>query len=92
VIASSTGGNWTGIIKYVATYHLEFSEYDTSDLTVHPVDDNQRIKPKKLKATDMDIDKECASDGEDDPSWVEPTPQQRAKLKARMDRSHIARK
>jgi len=29
VIASQTGANWTGIMKYVITYHVEFSDMKT---------------------------------------------------------------
>lgn len=32
VIATVTGGNWTGVIRYVYTYHIEFTEY-TNQLT-----------------------------------------------------------
>jgi len=78
VIASSTGGNWTGIIKYVATYHLEFSEYDTSNLTKKQgIVDSQRVGSKTTYREEESMEEDVP----DSRSWVEPPPHHRAKMK-----------
>jgi len=75
VIASQSGANWTGIMKYVVTYHVEFSEYDDTAPTYKVKDAN--LRQKELQQTEM-CEKE---DFSDEPSWVEPTPSSRAKMR-----------
>lgn len=75
VIASQTGANWTGIIKYVITYHVEFCEYDDQAPTMMKL--GVAAKPSK-RNEDMDDGQE---DDSEEPSWVEPTPGDRAKLR-----------
>jgi len=92
VIASSTGGNWTGIIKYVAIYHLEFSEYDSSDIAVRKPNSEMIVNPKhKGKVLRVPPTGELGEEDldESEESWAEQPPLTRAKVKKVTDESRI---
>lgn len=83
VIASSTGGNWTGIIKYVVTYDLEFTEYED---VAPSMKGSLKTKQKLVKA-----ENERDEDEDSQASWVEPDPSSRAKMKKCLDESRARR-
>lgn len=79
VIASQTGANWTGIMKYVITYHVEFTEFeDTNPTLLKP--------PSSKKKISKDLEEEMDEEEDfNDKSWVEPTPSSRAKMRAALE-------
>jgi len=74
-VISSNGVSWTGIIRYVVTYHIEFSEYDdvAPAATINSQPALKGVVPGRLMREEVEPE-----DGSN--SWVEPTPSLRARM------------